>query len=254
MTKFWQALSNFSIAKLADKLSNNVQPMDKLTGSAEAIILAFVGPVCTWLITIPNMWLVVSFAEGVFGFPFFLAVLVAVALEGVGVGLSNDWVNCKQWNAQQPEDGHFMDSRRAGWLLGGYFVIDLIMVLILAIRNFGNGKGAEVFLTLLFPIVVIITTLATNGRSTLYRLRRGLDEFEREQKPDTTILDILAAIQKRLDSLPKPHAQKSDYFRWWQSLGQKSFASWQAARAAFEATGWQMNPTSAKNWFVEVKK
>ncbi len=246
--------TTFSIAKLADKLSNNVQPVDKLTGSAEAIILAFIGPVCTWAITIPNMWLVVSFAQAVFGFPFLLSVLVAVAFEGIGQGLANHWVNCQQWNAQQNDDGQFVDSKGAARLMWLYFGVDFAMVLILAIRSFGSGKSAEVFLTLIFPFVVIITTLATNGRSTLYRLRRARDEFDVVAKPDNKMLDILAAIQKRLDNAPKPHARKLDYLKWWQSLPDKNFVDWKAARAAFEATGWQTSDQSGRVWFDEVRK
>ena len=260
--RFFSWLHSLSIAKIADSLSNNVQPVDNLTGSFEAIILAFSGPLATWLIAIPNIWLVVQWSEGLFGFDWTLSWPIAVGFEMVGQSLSNHWSSCRQWNAVVESKNKKMSSLFAFVLMSFYFTIDLVMVGILAAQRSGSGESASVFLTLIFPIVVIIVALATNERSTLYRLRRERERLQAvnvqlpENKTELTQLRAeFTKLQQQLTSRPKPRPRKVDFETWIANLNGRGakLASEDDVLALLAADGWNGDRRDVARWWSGEK-
>jgi hypothetical protein len=165
-------------------LAQSVKPIDDLAGAAEAALLAVVSRAASWGASVPNMVLVARSASEIFGLPWGLSLAIAGSLELIGHALVDHWQSCKSWNATKRQSDQAANARLALGLMVGYWVVDLLMVGVLALSTWTTTGDWRIFIALCYPVIGIAVAVVTNERAHLFRVRQAaeMDRKERAEK------------------------------------------------------------------------
>ena len=157
------------IAKLTASLAGSVKTVDTLMGAAEAIVLAVVGRVASWVASVPCAVMTARASMEIFNLSWPLAVVVAIALELVGQTTSNLWLNAKSWNATRRKSDPSANVALVFGLMVSYFVIDTAIVIALVVPDFLATSNWRLLVAIFYPIVAVIATVALNERMAQYK-------------------------------------------------------------------------------------
>lgn len=187
-----------NLANTTSRISGSVRHIDRLMGSVEAILLAVVGRVASWLASVPCAVMTARASMEIFRLSWPLAVIVSIALELVGQTTSNLWMNARSWNKdkRRKSDPEANENLALGLMIA-YFVIDTAIIVVLAIADFIRLNDWRQFIAVLYPIVAIISTLALNQRIAQFR-RESAIEQEKAGRAETR--------KRNRKSLPQPAA------------------------------------------------
>lgn len=170
------------------RLNRSIAPVDDLAGAVEAMVLAVVSRLAGWAAAVPNMIMVQRSAVRIFEIDGTLGYVIAVSLELIGQSLVGHWNQVKGWNATKRKADLVANEALAFWLIVAYFVIDFVMVFALAATHYVETGQWQIFLSLAYPVIGVISTIVTNERSALFRLRKAreiakLDARDRRRNP-----------------------------------------------------------------------
>lgn len=174
-----------NLADTISRISGSVQHVDRLMGSIEAILLAVVGRIASWLASVPCAVMTARASMEIFRLSWPLAVIVSIALELVGQTTSNLWMNARSWNRdkRRKSDPEANENLALGLMIA-YFVIDTAIIVVLAVADFIKLNDWRQFIAVLYPIVAIISTLALNQRIAQFR-RESAIEQEKAERTET---------------------------------------------------------------------
>lgn len=161
------------LEQLTQQLNRNVEPMDDLAGALESIALTIVSRLASWAASIPNVLMVSRSAVSVFDVEQWIALTIAISLELIGQSLTAHWRKCKNWNASKRKADLPVNVRLALGLMVTYFVIDVILVFCLALATYSTAKDPQIFLSMAYPIIGIVTAIITNERASLFRMEKA---------------------------------------------------------------------------------
>lgn len=155
------------------QLNRNVEPVDDLAGALESIALTVVSRLASWAASIPNVLMVSRSAVLIFDVQKWIALTIAVSLELIGQSLTAHWRKCKNWNASKRKADLSVNVNLAFWLMATYFVIDVLLVFCLALATYATKHDLQIFLSLAYPIIGIVTAVITNERAALFRMEKA---------------------------------------------------------------------------------
>jgi uncharacterized membrane protein YidH (DUF202 family) len=185
------------LEKLTQQLNRNVEPMDDLAGALESIALTIVSRLASWAASIPNVLMVSRSAVSVFDVEQGIALTIAISLELIGQSLTAHWRKCKNWNASKRKADLSVNVRLALGLMVAYFVIDVILVFCLALATYSTSKDPQIFLSMAYPAIGIVTAIITNERAALFRMQkaRQIEKQDRAEKRNKKTAPDIAPVQ-----------------------------------------------------------
>lgn len=166
------------------QLNRNIGPMDDLAGALESIALTVVSRLASWAASIPNVLMVSRSAVLIFDVKRWIAFTIAISLELIGQSLTAHWRKCKNWNASKRKVDLSVNVRLAFWLMVTYFAIDVLLVFCLALATYATSNDSQIFLSLAYPVIGIVTAIITNERASLFRMEkaRQIEKQDRAEK------------------------------------------------------------------------
>ena len=172
-----------NLERIAAQLARSVKPIDDLVGAVEAVLLAVVSRVATWGASIPNAVMVARSAQATFALSWGLSVAIAVSLELIGHALVSHWQDVRHWNATKRQGDQAIDERFALGLTVSYWVLDVVMVGVLALSTWAIDGDWRIFVALCYPVIGISVAVVTNERALLFRVKQQA-EMERKQRAE----------------------------------------------------------------------
>jgi hypothetical protein len=173
-----------NLEKIAAKLTQSVKPIDDLAGAGEAVLLAIVSRLASWGASIPNAVMVARSAESIYGLSWGLSLTIAVSLELIGHALVEHWQSAKSWNATKRQSDQAANAALALGLLIGFWVLDVVMVGVLALSIYTTSGDWRVFVSLCYPLIGVAVAVVTNERAHLFRVKQAaeMDRKDRAEK------------------------------------------------------------------------
>ena len=169
--------------QLAVRMAGNAKTIDSLMGALEAIALAVVGRVASWVAAVPCAVMTARASAQFFELSWPIAVAVAVALELVGQTTSNLWLNAKEWNGNRRRTDPAANERLAFVLMVGYFAADFLIIAALEVPDFLATRNAQGLTALLFPLLSVVGVMALNERVAQYK-READVAMERQERTE----------------------------------------------------------------------
>jgi hypothetical protein len=142
----------------------NEADVEAFMASLESVIVSVVGRVACWLSPVPSAVLVGRAASNVFDLSGWLAVIVAVVVEMVGMVASNLWLTAKEWNDTKRKSDPAANEKLALGLMFVYFATTVALLLafeVPAVLETGDLVGLT---ALLFPGLSAVGVIALNER------------------------------------------------------------------------------------------
>lgn len=175
------------LEQFTKQLNRNVEPVDDLAGALESIALTIVSRLASWAASIPNVLMVSRSAVLIFDVKKWIAFTIAISLELIGQSLTAHWRKCKNWNASKRKVDLSVNVRLAFWLMVTYFAIDVLLVFCLALATYATSNDSQIFLSLAYPVIGIVTAIITNERASLFRMEkaRQIEKQDRAEKRNT---------------------------------------------------------------------
>jgi hypothetical protein len=168
--------------ELTNRVRGNVKTVDTLAGAIEAVVLAIVGRLASWVASIPCAVMTAKACATFFELTWPVAVAVAVALELVGQTTSNLWLNAKEWNASKRKSDPSANEGLAFVLMVSYFVADFLIIVALQLPGFLATRDPSGLTALLFPILAVVGVVALNERIQQYRREANVDAVKEERR------------------------------------------------------------------------
>jgi hypothetical protein len=155
------------LEKLTQTITTNTLHADRLAGALEALALALATRAAAWVACVPTVMLTARSIETVFTVTPRAALSSAVALEIVGQGVVNTWLQAKEWNATKRKSDPRANAPLALGLMIAYFVSDFVLIGVLEIPK---ALGDPIhWAALLFPAAQVISTVVTAERAAQFR-------------------------------------------------------------------------------------
>jgi hypothetical protein len=169
------------LTRLTAKLARSVKTVDDLAGAAEAIGLAVVARAASWGASVPNTVLVARSASEVFRLGWGLSLAIAISLELIGHALVSHWQDARHWNDTKRKVDQPANVALALGLTIAYWVLDFVMVGVLALSTWASTSDWRIFIALCYPLIGVAVAIVTNERAHLFRLKQAV-ERERQEK------------------------------------------------------------------------
>jgi hypothetical protein len=172
-----------NLERIAEKLSQSVKPVDDVAGAGEAVALAVVSRAASWGASVPNTVMVARSAESIFSLSWGLSLGIAISLEAVGHALVEHWQSAKSWNETKRKTDEPANVGLALWLMIGYWVLDFVMVGVLALSTYATKGDWRIFTACLYPLIGVAVAVVTSERAHLFRLKAAV-EAERQERAE----------------------------------------------------------------------
>lgn len=169
------------LEKMAERVSANVKPLDDLIASAEAVLLTAVSRIVSWFASIPNMVMIMRSAQQTFGLGPAWSFAIALALELVSHSLVEHWQNAKHWNVTKRQSDQEMNERLALGMVVTFYILDFVMVGVLAFFTYQATGRADIFIALAYPLISVFVSIVTSERAHLFRLTQAA-KMERQER------------------------------------------------------------------------
>ena len=173
------------LKELTNSVKGNVQNVDDLMGSIEAMILAVTTRAAAWLSTIPTVMLTSRTISQVFNLSPGAGVVSAIALEVVGQSCADLWLSARSWNETRRKTDPAADERLAFAMMTTYFVSDFVLVSVLELPKVFAGDLGHLA-SLLFPVMQVVSTLVLTERAKQFK-RAAAIEAERQERAATKL-------------------------------------------------------------------
>jgi ABC-type multidrug transport system fused ATPase/permease subunit len=171
-----------NLEKITEKVSRNVQPLDRLMGATESVALALVVRLASWTASIPNAVMVAQSAFQIFALPVWVCVVIAVSLELIGHAITEHYFAVCEWEQTRRKTDPSMSKRLALALVVSFYALDILMVFVLAWMTFSTTGDAAIFVSLAYPLFGIGTTIVTSERQRLFRLKNAVQIQRQDRK------------------------------------------------------------------------
>jgi len=173
------------LEELTRSVKGNVQNVDDLMGSVEAMALAVTTRAAAWLSTIPTVMLTSRTVSQVFNVSAGAGLVSSIALEVCGQATADLWLSAKSWNETRRKTDPAASERLALAMMTTYFVSDFTLVSVLELpKVFGGDLGH--LSSLLFPIMQVVSTLVLTERAKQFK-RAAAIEAERQERAATKL-------------------------------------------------------------------
>jgi len=193
-----------NLTSLASSVKANVQPIDALLGAGEAVALAFTTRLANWFSTIPTVMLTSRAIADTFSLSPDLSVITSISLEIVGQSVVSVWFNAKAWNNGKRKSDPALDEKLPLALIAAYFATDFALVAIQVLPRALAGNTSN-FVGLAFPVMGMVTLLATNCRVKLFQVEQEVAVSDAERVAQKAALAALAAQKAALEAEPMRH-------------------------------------------------
>ncbi|MBN2005786.1 MAG: winged helix-turn-helix domain-containing protein [Anaerolineae bacterium] len=152
------------LEQLTQAVKRNVQNVDDLMGSLEAMALAVTTRAAAWISTIPTVMLTSRTVAQVFNLSQGAGLASSIALEVVGQSCADLWLSARAWNDTKRKCDPAADTQLAFAMMMVYFVSDFVLVSVLELPKAFNGELGHLS-SLLFPIMQVVSTLVLTERA-----------------------------------------------------------------------------------------
>ena len=200
------------LERAAVKLTQSVKPIDDLAGAGEAVLLAVVSRLASWGASVPNAVMVARSAQSIFSLSWGLSLAIAVSLELIGHALVEHWQAAKSWNATKRQGDQAVNARLALGLMVAFWIVDFVMVGVLAFSTWATSGDWRIFTACLYPLIGVAVAVVTNERAHLFRVKAQaeMDRKERAEKRRQSRRHKTAATAPARSPYPIPTAAESD--------------------------------------------
>jgi len=168
------------LEELTRSVKGNVQNVDDLMGSVEAMALAVTTRAAAWLSTIPTVMLTSRTVSQVFSVSPAAGLVSSIALEVVGQSCADLWLSARSWNETRRKTDPAASERLALAMMTTYFAADFILVGVLELPKVFNGDLGHLA-SLLFPVMQIVSILVLTERAKQFK-RAAAIEAEKQER------------------------------------------------------------------------
>lgn len=168
------------LEELTRSVKGNVQNVDDLMGSVEAMALAVTTRAAAWLSTIPTVMLTSRTVSTVFNVTPAAGLVSSIALEVVGQSCADLWLSARSWNETRRKTDPAASERLALAMMTTYFAADFILVGVLELPKVFTGDFGHLA-SLLFPVMQVVSTLVLTERSKQFK-RAAAIEAEKDAR------------------------------------------------------------------------
>lgn len=148
----------------------NSMSVERKMAAFEAVVVAIVGRVATWMAPAPSAILIAVAAGKEFGLGEVWSAIIAFSIEFVGMATTNLWLTAREWNATKRKSDPEANERLAIVLVAAYLIVSESMLLSL-----------ENWVAALFPLMSAVAMIAL-GERTLQHKRAEDVRKEKEQR------------------------------------------------------------------------
>jgi len=156
--------------------------VDRKVGELEAIALAVVGRVASWVAPIPVAVMTARAIALIFDLPDLWGGITAAALELVGMTTTALWLDLKEYNRTKRKSDPEAGAGLALGMMVAYFVVDLSIIGVITVKEIQDTGNWSRLIAVLFPVMSAVGVIVLNQRVRHYHRLAQIDVGKAERR------------------------------------------------------------------------